>query len=57
MDRRGLWTDLEQRTDAVYGQTFGRQTDRGTPNSINHEVHQEVDLTMVMAELAMAFRP
>jgi hypothetical protein len=53
-----------RRTDAVYGQTFGRRTDRGTPNSIDHrsppkltKVHQEVDLTIAMAELAMASRP
>ena len=44
-DRRGLWTDLWQRTD------------RGTPNLIDHEVHQEVDLTVAMAELTMASRP
>ncbi len=56
-DRCGLWTDLWQRTDAVYGQTFAQQTDRGTPDSIDREIHQEVDLTMAMAELAMASRP
>jgi hypothetical protein len=56
-DRRGLWTDLWQRTDAVYGQTFARQTNCGTPNLIDHKVHQEVDLTMAMAELVMASHP
>jgi hypothetical protein len=57
MNRCGLWTDLWQRTDAVYGQTFAQRTDRGTPNSIDHKVHQEADLTMAMAELAMASHP
>jgi hypothetical protein len=51
MDR--LW----QRTDVVYGQTFAQQTDRGTPDSIDRKIHQEVDLAMAMAELAMASRP
>ena len=53
-----------RRTDAVYGQTFGQRTDHGTPNSIVHrsppkltKVHQEVDLMMAMAKLAMASRP
>ncbi len=56
-DRCGLWTDLWQRTDVVYGQTFAQQTDRGTPDSIDREIHQEVDLRMAMAELAMASCP
>jgi hypothetical protein len=56
-DRRDLWTDLWQRTDAVYGQTFAQQTDRGTLDLIDREIHQEVDLTMAMAELAMASHP
>ena len=51
MDR--LW----QRTDVVYGQTFAQQTDRGTPDSIDREIHQEVDLRMAIAELAMASCP